>query len=176
MTETPAQWAQAMSGPVITLAMIEAHEACEDQVQLFKQLYPSGEVIVTRESVRAAAEAGLSVAWGSNHLLKGRFLKAYHAAIAAPHRVYLAKTAEPLVAYRDAIAEPQKVYHSRIAGPQKAYYPTLSVAYKVYRDAIAEPLVAYRDAIAEPNKDYNVAMAESFANAFIAQAEMEKVT
>jgi len=36
--------------------------------------------------------------------------------------------------------------------------------------------VAYRDAIAEPNKDYNVAMAESFANAFIAQAEMEKVT
>jgi hypothetical protein len=150
-----------MSAAIITLAMLKSAGACKDGLALCKATFGNS-VIVTRESMTLAAEAGIDIEWGALHLLRGPFLESYNAAMAEPRKAYVAAMAEPLKAYDAATAEPRKAYVAAMAEPLKAYDA-----------ATAEPRKAYRAATAEPRKAYVAAMAEAFADAFIAQSRAE---
>lgn len=53
---------QTRCAPVITVSFLRDNDACEDQVKLFKKLWPQG-VPVTANNVLRALEAGLDVDW-----------------------------------------------------------------------------------------------------------------
>jgi len=158
-----------MTAPVVTLAMLHKRGACEDQIALFSKLFPAGEVEVTRESVAAAAVAGLEIGWGALNLLRGQFKRTFDTAMAEPKKVFDAATAEANKAFHAAMTEPRQAYGAATAEPKKAFHVAESEAWKALNAAMAEPKKVFDAARVEPNKPYNAALAEAFSDAFIAQ-------
>jgi hypothetical protein len=116
-----------MSAAIITLAMLKSAGACADQVALCEATFGDS-VVVTREAMSTAAEAGISIEWGARRLLRGPFLEAYNAV-----------RDEACKAYNAARDEARKAYTAATAGAFKAYAAAAAKAGKAYHAAMAAP-------------------------------------
>ena len=118
----------------ITVALLQEHCACSEQVAVFKKLWPKG-VVPSLKAIRKASEAGLDLRWAAMHLLSPEARKAYN----------------------EAVAPAQKAYDEADAPAWKAYNEACASARKAYGEADASALKAYSEAVAPARKDYNEA-------------------
>jgi hypothetical protein len=65
-----------MTAKRITAALLVKHNACHDQVELFRRVFPSGCAVNLRTVTRAMA-AGLNVRWAAVNLISVPTWKAY---------------------------------------------------------------------------------------------------
>jgi plasmid rolling circle replication initiator protein Rep len=60
----------------ITNQFLKKIKACQDQIELFEEIFPSG-CCIDKNSVVKAAEQGLYISWFANHVLFGSFLSKF---------------------------------------------------------------------------------------------------
>jgi hypothetical protein len=61
----------------ISLDWLVARGACEDQISLFRETFGDSPVEVAPETIRQAAEAGVDIDWGVQHILTRRAMIEY---------------------------------------------------------------------------------------------------
>ena len=82
---------------VVTAKQLKAKGACEDQIDLFRSVFPRG-CVVTAANIRKAAGAGLSLDWWAKEFLPAAAWRAYQEATAPALRAYREATAPALIA------------------------------------------------------------------------------
>ena len=91
---------------IITARLLEQHNACKEQMALFRELFPKG----SPRSRKAALAAAIRHAdkfdwiWAARRLLSPPALRAYKEAIAPAERAYNEATAAAERAYNEARA------------------------------------------------------------------------
>jgi len=93
-----------MSKMRLPITWLEAHGACEEQVQL-AALYWGESIPITRRTCREAAALGLHLGWLADRLLPAEAWTRYDAEMAEPLTRYRAQTARAQARYRAATAE-----------------------------------------------------------------------
>ncbi len=120
----------------ITKELLERHNACEDQVDLFISLFPEG-TEVTEESCLKAVEGGIDFEWACCNLLKNQ--DAYEAARKPLWDAYDAA----VKAFRDA-------YNAAV----KPFWDDYNAAIKPLRDAYIAAIKPLRDAYIAAKKPF----------------------
>ena len=133
----------------VTLPLLRALGACEDQIDIFEALYPDG-VDVAPATVEAAHVAGLNVVW-----LATSEARATRDAASAPAKAaYQAATAPAKAAYRAAVAQAWADYQATIAPAWADYQAAIAPAKADYQAAVDKVWAAYQDATAPVWADY----------------------
>ena len=121
----------------ITLEWLEERNACEKQVEAFRQEWGDS-VELTQESLSRAAELKLDLNWLAERYLAGGARRVYDEAMAEPRRVY-----------DEVMTEPRRVCNEAMAEVDRVYDEVMTEADRVYNEAMAEPDRVYDEAMAE---------------------------
>ena len=97
----------------ITAKFLAEHDACPEQVALFRKTFPR-DGSVTMKNLLKAVEAGLSIDWLDQFIPPERS-KLYDETIAAARKLYAAAIAPANKLYNEAIAPANKLYNETIA-------------------------------------------------------------
>lgn len=118
----------------ITPRMLRLTIACQEQQELFLEVFPDG-MEVTRANLVAAAAAGLSIDWGAEEFLTAPALKKYMAATIEPDQAYLlARTAA-----HEASAEAKEAGEDLNTASQR-WRTACNEAYKAHNITVAQIL------------------------------------
>ena len=118
-----------------TVDLLERHDrrACNDQILLFRKLFPDGAPMTVETAVSVAER--FDWVWAATNLLSTSGRKAYEEA-----------EAPLLKAYREAKAPFLKAYEEAVATLWKAYEEAKAPLWKAYEEAEAPFLKAYEEA------------------------------
>ena len=104
----------------VTKQLLQAHNACDSQVDIFAAEWPEG-VDITEEVLRRALALDLNLDWAAWHLLPEPARKAYEEATAPARKAYEEAKAPAWKAYEEARDLAWKAYEEAKASAWKAY-------------------------------------------------------
>jgi hypothetical protein len=150
----------------LTLARLEALNACRPQLAEFKRRFGAGG--------EATLEKCLSVAqvfdwdWAARYLLSPAAKRAYNEAMAPARRAYNEAKAAAGRAYNEAMAAADHAYNEAMAAAWRAYNEAKAPAKRARNEAIAVAKRARNEALAPARHAYNEARATTFFHAWSA--------
>ena len=121
---------------LITVEMLKAKDACENQVRIFAKEWPEG-VRVTKQALERAVELGLDIDWAAQNLLPAPAWAAYAQAIAPAWAAYGQEKATAWAAYAQARATAWAAYDQARATARAAYDQARAPALAAYNQATA---------------------------------------
>jgi hypothetical protein len=112
----------------ITLAQLTRRHACCQQRDLFKRLFPNGQVEVTAELCLAHAQS-FAWSWAASNLLTEAQREAYEEATATALKAYQGARATAWKAYEEAKATAWEAHQEATATASKAYEEAKATAF-----------------------------------------------
>jgi hypothetical protein len=141
----------------LTLARLEARNACRPQLEEFKRRFGAGGE-VTLEKCLSVAQV-FDWAWAARYLLPPAAKRARNEAMAAADHAYDEAKAPAWRAYDEALAAADHAYDEAKAAAWRAYDEAKAAADHAYDEAEDLARRAYNEAIAAADHAYNEAMA-----------------
>ena len=138
----------------ITADMLKAKDACDHDVDKFRDLWPDGCTPSLRVALKAAHN-DLCLYFFAEHFLSAPARKAYYDACAPAEK-----------AYDDAYVTAQKAYDDACVTAEKAYYDTRATTWKALNDACVPAWETYYDAYDIARKALNDSKAKALWEAW----------
>ena len=124
----------------ITPEWLKEHDACEDQVTLFEEIWPDGAAI-TQEALATAASAGLNLEWLAERLFSDSTYADYEVQRALLYADYLANRAPAYADYRAKWHLVCDEFDARLAALESEYAAVRIPIYDEYKAKVAPLLV-----------------------------------
>ena len=124
----------------ITRKWLEEHDACEDQVKLFEEIWSEG-AVVTQEALARAAQAGLNLEWLAERLFSDSTYAEYEVQRDLLYADYLTKHAVPYADYRAKWHQVSGEFDARLTALESEYAAVRIPMYAEYKAKVAPLLV-----------------------------------